>query len=208
MPTESIKSGVRGHVKVWQIDEKTGIRTPVAEKSNQIQVSWGHIAAKQLGFRPQPDRDSYAISGMYFEFENQTNPADTIAVANFPRTLGLEYYATLGEPSNRDYVRVPLRLDPAMGVDANSVGAAVLTANALSNQLTFFAQTAGTNGVNGLPFSHLQNSKIFAAALVATPKFNEIARDILFARIVFDVGNQTSKEASSQIGITWDIAFD
>lgn len=208
MPTESIKSGVRGHVKLWHIDEKTGLRTPVAEKSNQIQVSWGHIAAKQLGFRPQPDRDSYAISGMYFEFENQVNPADTVTTAAFLRTLGLEYYATLGEPSNRDYIRVPLRLDPTLSVDPNSDGAAVLAANALSNQLTFFAQTAGTNGVQGLPFSHLHNSKIFAAALVATPRFDDITRDVLFARIVFDVGSQTSKEASSQIGITWDIAFD
>ena len=208
MPTESIKSGVRGHIKLWQIDEKTGLRTPIAEKSNQIQVSWGYIAAKQLGFRPQPDRDSYAISGMYFEFENQTNPAAAVAVADFPRTLGLEYYATLGDPSNRDYVRVPLRLDPTLSVSATSVGAAVLTENLMSNQLTFFAQTAGTTGVNGLPFSHLNNSKIFAAALVATPRFDDITRDVLFARIVFDVGNQTSKEASSQIGITWDIAFE
>jgi hypothetical protein len=208
MPTESIKSGVRGHIKLWKIDEKTGLRTPIAEKSNQIQVSWGYIAAKQLGFRPQPDRDSYAISGMYFEFENQTNPAAAVAVADFPRTLGLEYYATLGDPSNRDYIRVPLRLDPTLSVSATSVGAAVLTENLMSNQLTFFAQTAGTTGVRGLPFSHLNNSKIFAAALVATPRFDDITRDVLFARIVFDVGNQTSKEASAQIGITWDIAFE
>jgi hypothetical protein len=145
---------------------------------------------------------------MYFEFENQTNPATAVAVADFLRTLGLEYYATLGAPSNRDYVRVPLRLDPTLSVSANSIGAAVLTENLMSNQLTFFAQTAGTTGVNGLPFSHLNNSKIFAASLVATPRFDDITRDVLFARIVFDIGNQTSKEASSQIGITWDIAFE
>jgi hypothetical protein len=89
-----------------------------------------------------------------------------------------------------------------------STGETVLNATGLSNQLTFFAQTAGTQGVHGKNFSHITNSKVFSAALVAMPRFADRTKDAIFARINLDAGDQTSKEASSQIGITWDIAFE
>jgi hypothetical protein len=211
MPTDSLNSagfGVRGHVTIWRIDENTGLSTPLAEKDNQIQVSWGHIAAKQLGYRRQPDRDDYMISSMYFEYENQTNPALPVTVSTFDRLLGPSYYRGLASSFARDFIRAPLRLEPALSVAAGSLGEATLRANQQGNQLTFFAQTAGTTGVNGKSFSHLANSKVYSAALVATPKFDDWSRDVIFARINFDVGDQTSKEASSQIGITWDIVFE
>ena len=78
----------------------------------------------------------------------------------------------------------------------------------MSNQLTFFAQTAGMAGVHGKTFSHLANSKVYSAALVAMPVFDDRARDVIFARINFGTSDQTAKEASSQIGITWDIVFE
>lgn len=208
MPSDVISSGVRGRVTLWRVDENTGEKTVIAEKLNQIQVSWGHIAAKQIGFRRQPDRDDYVISGMYFEYENQPNPAEFVGVPAFARTLGLEYYSALATHSNRDYLRVPLRLEPTAGLSTTSVGYETLKTNGLTNQLTFFAQTSGIAGVNGKPFSHIANSKLFAAALVAMPKFEDRTRDVLFARILFDLANQTSKEASAQIGVTWDIAFE
>jgi hypothetical protein len=211
MPADSVNangSGIRGHVTVWRIDEKTGIRTPIAEKANQIQVSWGHIAAKQLGFRHQPDRPDYFISGMYFEYENQFNPEQNVTVTSFDRTLGLPYYNSLASNQLRDFLRVPLRLEPSLSVAGSSLGAAVLTAAAQSNQLTFFAQTAGSAGVHGKQFSHLANSKVYSAALVAMPVFDDRTRDVIFARINFGTSDQTAKEASSQIGITWDIVFE
>lgn len=208
MPSDIINSGVRGHVTVWQVDEKTGLKVPVTEQANQIQVSWGHIAARQIGLRSQPDRDSFVISGMYFEYENQADPTAFVSTAEFLRTLGLEYYSSLALSGTRDYLRVPMRLEPALSISPTSIGASVLSVSALSNQLTFFAQTSGVSGVNGKPFSHTVNSKVFAASLVAMPRFDDRTRDVLFARILFDLGNQTSKEASAQIGITWDIAFE
>jgi hypothetical protein len=211
MPTDLVNSngfGIRGNVTVWHVDEKTGLKLPVLEKSNQIQVSWGHIAAKQIGFRHQPDRADYFISGMYFEYENQINPAQNVTTTSFDRTLGLPYYNSLSSNQLRDFLRVPLRLEPSLSVAAGSVGAAALTANAQSNQLTFFAQTAGTVGVHGKPFSHVANSKVYSAALVAMPVFADRMRDVIFARINFSTGEQTAKEASSQIGITWDIVFE
>lgn len=211
MPTDAVNPGnfgIRGHVTVWRIDEKTGLKVPVTSSRNQIQVSWGHIAAKQIGFRHQPDRPDYFISGMYFEYENQNNPELAVTVTSFERTLGLEYYNTLGSNPLRDFLRVPLRLEPTLSVAAGSAGADVLTANAQGNQLTFFAQTAGTTGAHGKTFSHLVNSKVYAAALVATPVFSDRLRDVIFARINFNTSDQTAKEASSQIGITWDIVFE
>lgn len=211
MPAESINSGnfsVHGRVTLWRIDEKTGIRTPIVTKPNQIQVSWGHIAAKALGYRRQPDRDEYFISGMYFEYENQANPALPVAVTNFDRTAGLGYYTALSASLSKDFLRVPLRLEPALSVAAGSVGESALTAANQGNQLTFFAQTSGTAGVHGKTFSHITNSKVYSAALVAIPRFDDRTRDVIFARTNFDIGDQTSKEASSQIGITWDISFE
>jgi hypothetical protein len=83
-----------------------------------------------------------------------------------------------------------------------------LPENQKGNQLTFFVQTSGTTGVLGRAFSHSVNSKVFAAALVATPVFSDRTKDVIFARTIFSPENQVTKEASSQIGITWDIAFE
>ncbi len=79
------------------------------------------------------------------------------------------------------------------------------------NKLTFFAQTVGTQGVHGKPFSHNGaggSSKVYAAALVAAPNFSDRTKDVIFARTVFQPANQVTKEASSQIGLTWSIAFE
>jgi hypothetical protein len=211
MPADSLNANgfnVHGHVTIWRVDETTGLKTPIGAKSNQIQVWWGHIAAKQLGFRRQPDRDDYFISGMYFDYENQQDPTQPVTTTSFDRTLGNAYYESLLSNARRDFLRVPLRLEPALGVSSGSEGETVLNNASLSNKLTFFAQTAGTQGVHGKTFSHIANSKVFAAALVAMPRIADRTRDVIFARINFDVGDQTMKEASSQIGLSWDIAFE
>jgi hypothetical protein len=145
---------------------------------------------------------------MYFEFENQVNPASAVSVPSFDRTEGLGYYNALSSNLTKDFLRIPLRLEPTLSVAAGSAGAAVLTTANQGNQLTFFAQTSGIVGVHGKTFSHVTNSKVYSAALVAMPKFDDRMRDVIFARTNFDVGDQTSKEASSQIGITWDISFE
>jgi hypothetical protein len=199
--------GITGTITLWHIDEVTGLMTPTLRKTNQIQVWWGHIAARQFGFRRQPDRDDYFISGMYFEYENQTDPTATITTPNFDRTLGVNYYESLASSGTRDFLRVPMRLEPAISVTPGSVGADVLTTANLGNQLTFFAQTAGTQGVHGKTFSHITNSKIFSAALVAMPRFSDRTHDLVFARFNLDPAEQKSKEASSQIGLSWDLAF-
>jgi hypothetical protein len=200
--------GVRGHVTLWRIDEKTGLKVPLFSQPNQIQYSWGYIAAKQLGFRRQPDRPDYHISAMYIEYENQLNPVTPISAAAFPRDLDISYYNALVDNTTRNFIRVPLSIEPALSVSEGYE--ANLPVNQSGNQLTFFAQTAEARVVysgEAKEFSSLRNSKVYSAALVAAPALGDRTKDVIFARTVFAANHQVTKEASSQIGITWDIAF-
>ena len=70
----------------------------------------------------------------------------------------------------------------------------------------FFVQTAGGQGVHGKAFG--TTSKVYAASLIAAPVFSDRTKDVIFARTIFSTENQVTKEPSSQIGITWDIAFE
>jgi hypothetical protein len=203
MAKDSI-SGVRGRVTLWRVTD-SGLTLPVHTQPNQIQYSWGTIAARQIGYRRQAGRPDYHVSAMYIEYENVATPEDPVTEDdNFDRTLGIEHYNALS--GSRDYLRVALTLEPTLGISTDY--AEYFTPGENGNQLTFFAQSSGTAGVNALPFSHAVNSKVYAAALVATPDFNDRTKDVVFARTVFDLEDQITKEASSQIGITWDIAFE
>lgn len=196
-------SGVRGHITLWRVDEKTGLKLPVASQHNQIQYSWGYAAARQLGYRRQSGRPEYHISAIYIEYENQTDSLLAVSeAAAFPRTFGITQYNNL--TGSRDYLRIPITIEPTLGVSTNY--SANLPIDQQGNQLTFFVQTSGTSGVNGLAFN--STSKVFAAALVAAPDLNDRTQDVVFARTVFAANNQVTKEPSSQIGITWDIAFE
>lgn len=202
------KNGVSGRVKLWYFDEQSTKITPLFEQHNQIQYTWGYLAAKALGYRPQPDRPPYHISTIYFEFENVSAPETTVTEAtSFSESMGIAHYNALS--GDRDYLRVPLLLEPAASTAPTYEDK--LPVDQATNQLTFFAQTAGTTGVHGLGFGHnvggIYNSKIYAVALVASPFPTDPTKDVIFARAVFTGDYQVPKEASSQIGITWNVAF-
>jgi hypothetical protein len=204
-------SGVRGHVTLWSVDEASGLLTPLHSQKNQIVLSWGHIAARQLGFRPGAGRPSYHISAMYIEYENVGDPEDPATVASLGRDLDPDYYyGELLSSSTQGFIRVPLRTEPVLGVSTVTEGdyPGYFTEGTNGNQLTFFAQTSNAEVQNAVPFGAAYNSKVYAAALVATPEFSDHTQDIVFARTTFSAPNQVTKEASSQIGITWDIAFE
>ncbi len=208
MPADKIGkngSSVRGHVGLWRVADE-GLRTLLHSQPNQIQYSWGHIAARQLGLRPQAGRPSFHISAMYIEFENVGDPSDPLTVTSFDRSLGVDYYDALLNSSTQDFLRVPLRLEPTISIATGFED--YFTPDQDGNQLTFFAQTAGLTGVHGKSFSHTVNSKIYAAALVAAPVFSDRTQDVIFARTTFSSLNQVTKEASSQVGISWDVAFE
>jgi len=204
MAADKVNNHVRGYVSVWRVDDATGEKTLLGAQPNQIQYTWGFLAAKQLGYRPQADRLNYHISAMYIEFENQDDPETPVAAGSFGRDLGKNYYNAL--TGDRDFLRVPMLVEPTGGIVSGYES--LLPQEQQINKLTFFVQTAGMVGENGLPFSSAQGSKVYAAALVATPVFSDKSKDVIFARTVFDTANQVTKETSSQIGITWEIAFE
>jgi hypothetical protein len=198
-------SGVRGRVTLWRV-EPSGLITPLHTQRNQIQFSWGYIAARQIGYRYQAGRPSFHVAGMYIEYENVADPEDPVSVSAFDRDLGVDYYNELAVSATQDFLRVELRVEPALSISPGYED--YFVANESGNQLTFFAQTSGLSGVHGKDFSSGVNSKIYSAALVAAPEFSDRTKDVIFARTTFAVENQVTKEASSQIGITWDIAFE
>jgi hypothetical protein len=103
---------------------------------------------------------------------------------------------------------VPLTIEPALSVSTGYE--ANLPVNQSGNHLTFFAQTSEARVVyegENKAFRASSNSRVYAVALVAAPVMSDRSKDVVFARTVFAENNQVTKEASSQIGITWDIAF-
>jgi hypothetical protein len=200
-------NSVNGRVTVWRVDEQSPRMVPLFTQHNQIQYTWGVLAAKALGLRPQPDRPKYHISAIYFEFENVLTPEAAVTEAvTFPKDLSINYYNSFN--NTRDILRVPLILEPTTSTSTGYESRLPLEQQ--DNQLTFFAQTSGNSGVHGVGFGHNvggRNSKIFAAALVAAPDFDDPTKDVIFARTVFAEAHQVPKEASSQIGITWNVAF-
>jgi hypothetical protein len=173
---------------------------PVASTRNQLQYSWGFIAARALGLGDM----SYQLDAMYIEFENVAAPGNPVTVPTYDRSEGLEYYDGLSASGVRDYIRTALVSNPAIGVKS---GYESYFGTGEGNQLMFFAQTSGATGVHGKTFSDSVNSKVFGAAIIATPVFADPTQDVIFARTYLGVSEQVEKLASSQIGITWEVSF-
>ena len=190
---------VLGRLGIWRVFRDYSIL--LGQTTNQLQLSWGAIATEAIG-RGNP---AYKIAAMYIEFENVANPGDPVTIPTFGRDEGIEYYTALMSSSVRDFLRVPLILTPSIEVEPGFENA---FSGDQGNLVTFFTQSVGTQGFNGKTYSDSVNSKVFGAALVATPNFADQSQDVIFARSYYDVADQTLKEASSQVGITWEVLFD
>lgn len=190
---------VGGTVATWRVTENT--RTLLSRKTNQIQYGWGFIAAQAIG---RGNRD-YRISTLYIEYENMAEPELSATIPSVDREEGVEYYQNLAMSGSRDFIRAAVLTTPDIGIASGFEN--YFTAGTDGNMLTFFTQTSGTQGFHGKTFSAAANSKIFGVALVATPYATDPTRDVVFARTYFDSADQPLKTASSQVGITWDIAF-
>jgi len=196
---QDIAPAVKGLVRLWNA-RPSGLLVPTHAVSNQIQYSWGFIAARAIGLG---DSD-YQVAAMYFEFENVASPGDPVTVPTFDRSEGLDYYDDLSGSGTKDYIRAALVSTPMIGV---KTGYESYFGTNEGNKLTFFALTSGATGVHGKTFSDSVNSKVYGLALVATPVFADPTQDVIFARTYFQSSEQVVKEASSQIGGTWDVSF-
>jgi len=195
---KDVAPDVRGKLRLWS--QKNGLWVPGAVIRNQIQYSWGMIAAQTIG-RGDP---RYHVNTMYIEFENVASPGDPVTIPTFGRDEGVEYYDDLVSSGVRDYLRVALLQEPLLGVET---GYEEYFGDGEGNKLTFFAQSQGTQGTHGKTFSDTVNSKVFGAALVAAPVFSDPTQDTVFSRAYFATDEQTVKEASSQVGISWEVSF-
>ena len=200
MPKEFIQGrAVVGRMTVGHV--VNGVWRPLACQPNQIQDSWGFIAAQAIG----KGLRAYRIQAMYLEFENVADPDDPVTVPDYTQADGLEYYNDLINSDTRDYLRVPLLTEPLLGVESGYEDQ--FEAGVDGNLLTFFTISQGVTGVHGKDFSDSVNSKVCGAALIATPDFGDPTLDVIFARSYLDAADQVPKLPSSQIGVTWETAF-
>lgn len=203
------RCGIRGEITPWVLNEATGLILPGRKKSNQIQITWAQIACKQIGFRRRPGRPDFSIAGMYIEYENVASPEDEVTVpTDFERHENLQYYRELEGVSTQDYLRVQLLQEPTHDIADGYEAFFTECDCGEGNRLTFMAMTSGSVGMFGRPFSSANNSKVFGASLVAMPVPNDHTQDVIAARTYFSVEDQTVKEASHQVGITWQLIFE
>lgn len=203
---ERVAPRIRGRIAVWRpLPAECGRHGRVEHlfrKENQIQYAWGAVATQCIGLGNR----NFRISAMYVEYENVADPEDVITPPVFGRDEDRSYYNDLGLSGTRDFLRVPLLIQPTIGIESGFED--YFIEGVSGNLLTFHAQTQGTLGFHGKAFNDGVNSKVFGVALVATPVFSDPSQDIVFARTYFETSDQTPKLASSQIGITWDVAFE
>lgn len=178
-------------------DGKLGLPTKVVELRNLILYGGSDIMARVLG-----GDDEYKVQAMYFEFENLADPGDLIAEPTFDRSGGLTYYQGLSSP--KDYLRIPITVSP-------SILSSDIT-KYVGNQVTFFALTGGTQGVNGVAFNEASNSTVYGVGLAATPVLNDPTQDIVFARAYFpgsgSGANKFPKQVGHAIGTDWSVRFN
>ena len=113
------------------------------------------------------------------------------------RADDVSYYAGLSAP--RDYLRVPISATAEDTTDGD-----VFPKN---NVAVFWAQTAGDEGVNGLPFSDANDSRIYGGALVAIRDMGDPTQDLILSRFYWTGAQQLAKLPSLQCSIKWPVAF-
>lgn len=188
----------KGYYSLFEVDEKTGqVRTIFKDRKNSIMYDWGRIACQCLAL----GKREYRINGIYLEYQNTSPPG---SIPSFNLDAGVEYYQGLS--GNRDYLRLPLSSTPLLKVETGWEDYFSGEDDDF-NAATFFAQTAGTVGVNGLPFSAASNSLAIGMALVACPVWEDKTRDIVFARTYYSVSEQTPKQNNHQLSISWTLPF-
>ena len=165
---------------------------------NALLYEWGAIFARLL----MRTGLQYGIGGMYIEFENTASPGDPVSAPTFTRGAdeGVAYYNSLSGSGDRDYLRVPL------------VSASLDSTNEDNfpngNRPTFFAQTSGTEGVHGKPFSDASNSTVFGGALVAFVDDEDHTRDLVLSRFYVTTDKQQVKLSTSQVGFEWRLTLN
>jgi hypothetical protein len=187
-----------GFVKIYKVDELNNIWLPIEDSylPNLVLYDWGAAAIRLFATGEQ----RYRISMMYIEFENVSNPSDPVTAPTMTRSDSNTYYNSLSGNPVRDYLRVPIL--------GHQLSSSDQTLYPKKNVVNFFAQTAGTSGVHGKPFSDTNNSKIFGMALVAAVDELDPTKDIIISRFYLPTSQQQLKAPNTQIGVEWRLQFN
>lgn len=193
--TYDLSKLARGFVRFTAIDEATKKVVRVVSKKNLILYGAADILGQLLA-----GEDEYKIAGLYIEFQNT---AGVVTPPTVTRADGRDYYDALVTSPDTDFLRVSLTTSPGIEDSSSEYN---------SNLITFFGVSDGTTGFHGKTFSQAANSKVFGAALIATPTPASQSSDIVFSRVyIGDVGigwaDAIEKVDGQQIGVTWGIEF-
>ena len=176
--------------RIFSFNPETGHVKMLVEQKNIIPYQGADVLARLLA----GDED-YAPGAMFFEYENT---AGSPTVPTPLRSEGIDYYLSdLPLDANKDYIRAPLVVSPAISASGSDYN---------GNQVTFFAITSGTSGVHGRTFDHSVNSKVYGVALAATPTPTQYTQDLLFSRS-YSGFDPVPKEDGYQCGGQYIIRF-
>lgn len=178
---------LRSWVRAFVYDPRRDRIVHVEEGKNDRLFGGSDIIARLLAGDEQ-----FKPATIYFEFENLAVSGTPIPAPSFDRSDGIDYYLSLSGSSVKDFLRVPMVLNPEVVASAGDFA---------GNQVNYFAISEGTSGFHGRAFSDTANSEVYGAALVATPTIDSQDDDIVYARS-YDF-TQVPKQAGFQIGLQW-----
>lgn len=170
----------------------------VATGHNTRLVYWGHAAARLFA-----GQHEYSQWAAYIEFINDVPVGDVADNPTFTSSDGIEYYASLNDSPDRDYLRVPVMLPATLEVASGYSD--FFTAPLSGNQLRLLATTTGSVGVHGKPFT--ADSLVVGFCFVLAPDFSDPSVDIPFGRAYYDVDQQFRKPDGLDVTVTYTPFF-
>lgn len=177
--------------------QASGVVLAVGE--NDWMYEWSQIGT-QLAYSANP---AYLPAYIYVEYRNLSNPSDTAPIPTISRVDGLRYYLNLVTPA--DYLRLPV-LTRSLGRDSSYAGTQYMSSGTY-NMLTLIAQTTGSTGVHGLPYSNAANSKIYGIAVAAGPVPSDHTQDVVWGRSYYAGGDQFVVPSAGAVQVTYNLTF-
>lgn len=184
-----------GEARLTLIDPTTPPELWVFERgfSKNLRLYGAETIISQL-LRRDPTGKPWYLSTVYIEFENNGGAAVTVPTPT--EDSGISYYDSLALSSTRDYLRVPVIATILESSDEDLYPG--------GNIVRYLAHTSGTAGVNGKPFSSAQQSRVYGAAMVATPVDGDHTQDVVYSRVYYNSpSDQFIKTATTQIAMEY-----
>jgi len=147
---------------------------------------------------------AFQPNALYVEYANVVTPDTLIANPTVAKNSGLGYYDGLAGTTDRDYLRLYVRTPEIRVI----TGHEAYFAEGQGNLLRYRATTSGTTGIHGRPFAAAANSKVYGAALVATPRLDDRTQDVVLARGYYPQVSHKVKQPTGQLEVTYDFPLD